>query len=72
VTLSVRAAGGPATLLARGAGDAIARIDSNIAITFTPLKQQVHAALVQERIMAMLSGSFGALAPSGQRPACTA
>ena len=62
VTLSVRAASGPPALLARGVGDAIARVDPDIAITFTPLKQQVDAALVQERIMAMLSGSFGALA----------
>ena len=62
VTLSVRAASGPPALLARGVGDAIARVDPEIAITFTPLKQQVDAALVQERIMAMLSGSFGALA----------
>jgi ABC-type antimicrobial peptide transport system permease subunit len=62
VTLSVRAASGPPALLARGVGDAIARVDPNIAITFTPLKQQVDAALVQEQIMAMLSASFGALA----------
>ena len=37
-------------------------MDAHIAITFTPLKQQVDAALVQERILAILSGSFGALA----------
>ncbi len=43
-------------------GDAIARVDSRIAITFTPLKQQVDAALVQERLLAILSESFGALA----------
>jgi predicted permease len=61
-TLSVRAASGPPTLLARGVADAIARVDPNIAVTFTALNQQVDAALVQERIMAMLSGSFGALA----------
>jgi putative ABC transport system permease protein len=61
-TLSVRAANGPPALLARAVGDAIARVDPDIAITFTPLKRQVDAALVQERIMAMLSGSFGALA----------
>ena len=41
---------------------AIARVDPDIAVTFTPLKQQVDAALVQERMMAMLSGLFGALA----------
>jgi putative ABC transport system permease protein len=62
VTLSVRAASGPPALLVRRVGDAIARVDPSIAITFTPLTRQVDAALVQERIMAMLSGSFGALA----------
>ena len=31
-------------------------------MTFTPLKQQVDAALVQERILAMLSGFFAGLA----------
>jgi putative ABC transport system permease protein len=62
VTLSVRAAAGPPLSLARGVGVAIARVDSDIAITFTPLKQQVDAALVQERILAMMSGWFSALA----------
>jgi predicted permease len=61
-TLSVRAAIGSPLPLARGVSDAIARVDSDIAITFTPLKQQVDAALVQERIMAMLSGWFSVLA----------
>ena len=61
-TLSVRAASGSPVSLTRGVGDAIARVDSEIAITFTPLKQQVDAALVQERIMAMLSGWFSVLA----------
>jgi putative ABC transport system permease protein len=62
VTLIVRAASGPPAGLARGVGTAIARVDSTITITFTPLKQQVDAALVQERIMAIVSGAFGALA----------
>jgi putative ABC transport system permease protein len=62
VSLSVRAANGRPALLARAVGDAIARVDPDIAVTFTPLKLQVDTALVQERIMAMLSGSFGALA----------
>jgi putative ABC transport system permease protein len=61
-TLSVRAASGSPVRLARGIGDAIARVDSGIAITFTPLNQQVDAALVQERMMAMLSGWFSILA----------
>jgi putative ABC transport system permease protein len=49
-------------LLSRGLAAAVGRVDRNVAITFTPLKQQVDAALVQERILAMLSGFFGALA----------
>jgi predicted permease len=61
-TLSVRAASGPPALLAHGVAEAIARVDPGIAITFTPLKQQVDAALVQERMTAMLSGFFGGLA----------
>ena len=61
-TLSVRSAGGAPVALSRGVAEAIARIDSRIAITFTPLKQQVDAALVQERIMAILSGWFSVLA----------
>jgi putative ABC transport system permease protein len=61
-TLSVRAASGSPVALARGVDDAIARVDSDIAITFTLLKQQVDAALVQERMMAMLSGWFSVLA----------
>jgi len=61
-TLSVRAGSGSPTSLARGVGDAIARVDPDVAITFTPLKQQVDAALVQERVVAMLSGWFSILA----------
>ena len=61
-TLSVRAQSGSPLSLARGVGDAIARVDPSVAITFTPLKQQVDAALVQERIVAVLSGWFSVLA----------
>jgi hypothetical protein len=61
-TLSVRAQGGSPLSLARGVGNAIARVDSDVAITFTALKQQVDTALVQERIVAILSGWFSILA----------
>jgi predicted permease len=62
VTLSVRPAAGSPARLARDVGAAIGRVNPGVAITFVPLEQQVNAALVQERIVAMLSGSFGALA----------
>jgi len=62
MSLSVRAAAGAPAMLSRSLADAIGRVDRNLAVTFTPLKQQVDAALVQERMLAMLSGFFGALA----------
>jgi putative ABC transport system permease protein len=62
LTLSVRAAAGSPAALSRAVGDAIARVNANVSITFTPLTQQVDAALVQERVVALLSGSFGAIA----------
>jgi putative ABC transport system permease protein len=62
MSLSVRTAGRAPSSLVRSVAEAIAMVDPNIAITFTPLKQQVDAALVQERIVAILSGFFGALA----------
>jgi predicted permease len=62
VTLSVRAANGLPSSLASSVGRAVARIDRDIGLTFTPLKQQVDAALVRERLLAILSGWFSALA----------
>jgi putative ABC transport system permease protein len=61
-TLSVRSASGSAASLTSVVGGAITRVDPGVALTFTPLRQQVDAALVQERVMAMLSGWFSALA----------
>ena len=57
-----RAATGAPAIFSRGLADVIGRGDRNVAVTFTPLKQQVDAALVQERILAILSGFFGVLA----------
>ena len=62
MSLSVRAASGAPAFLSRGVSEAIGRVDRNVAITFTPLKQQIDAALVQERMLAMLSGFFGGVA----------
>ena len=62
VGLSVRAAGGSPALLIRPLAEALGRVDRNLALTFRPMGEQVNASLVQERIVAMLSGFFGALA----------
>ena len=60
--LSVRSAAGPPARLVSAVATTIGQIDSNIVMTFTPLAQQVDAALVQERMLAILSAFFGALA----------
>jgi len=62
LAISVRAAGGSPARLTRAVADALTRINGQVAITFRPLAEQVNNALVQERILAMLSGFFGALA----------
>jgi predicted permease len=61
--LNVRAAGGQAPdLLVRSLTAAITGVDRDLALTFRPLRDQVNASLVRERIMALLSGFFGGLA----------
>ena len=62
ISLSVRAAQESPSLLARPVAAAIAGIDPKLSLTFRPLADQVRAALTQERLAAMLSGFFGALA----------
>ena len=62
MSLSVRSAGGPPALLTKPLAAALSGVNGDIAITFRPLEDQVNAALIQERIVAMLSGFFGALA----------
>jgi predicted permease len=62
MAVSVRAAQGSPALLTRSLAQALTAVDPNIAITFRPLAEQVDAALIQERLVAMLSGFFGGLA----------
>jgi hypothetical protein len=62
VSLSVRAASGSPALLTRAVADAALRVDRDLSLTFRPLAAYVDGALVRERLMAILSGFFGALA----------
>jgi predicted permease len=62
LSLSVRAAGGSPALLTRSLTDALALVDRDLSLTFRPLASYVNGALVRERMLAMLSGFFGALA----------
>ena len=61
-SISLRAAAGSPALLTRGVVAAIGRVDPDLSLTFTPLATQIDESLTQERLVAMLSGFFGALA----------
>jgi len=61
-TLSVRAAAGAPSRLTSAVVAAIARIDSRVTLRLRTLSDQIDRTLVRERLVAMLSGFFGALA----------
>jgi ABC-type antimicrobial peptide transport system permease subunit len=61
VDLSVRAQG-PPTALAGGVAAAVRGVSPDLVVTFQSLTDQVNATLSQERLVALLSGFFGALA----------
>ena len=60
--MSVRAASESPAQLSRSIADAIGGVNPDLTLTFRPLAEQVNASLTQERIVAILSGFFGALA----------
>lgn len=62
INISVSAAGGSPMALGRGVAAALTAVDQNLSFTLRPLTDQVDAALTQERLVARLSGLFGALA----------
>jgi predicted permease len=62
LSLSVRAASGSPALLTRSVAEAISRVDRDVSLTFRPLASYIDGALVRERLLAMLSGFFAALA----------
>jgi predicted permease len=62
ISISVRAAGGSPALLTRSVAAALDTVNPNVAMTFRPLADQVNSSLIQERIVAIMSGFFGGLA----------
>ena len=62
VNISVRASNGSPALLAPRVAAALTAVDPNLAFTFRPLQDRIHASLTRERLVALLSGFFGALA----------
>ncbi len=62
VDLSVRSSGAPPAQLAKSVAAAIHSVHPELVATSRSLADQVNATLTQERVVALLSGSFGALA----------
>ncbi len=54
--------GGDRTSAERALADALTRVDPNIAFSFRDYGDQLRATVVQERLVAILSGFFGVLA----------
>jgi predicted permease len=62
ITISVRSSSASPALLANSITAALTAVERNLSFSFRPLEDQVKASLAQERLIAMLSGFFGALA----------
>jgi putative ABC transport system permease protein len=62
MSLSVRSSGGSPALLTKSVAAAIDAVNPELALPFRPLASQIDASLTQDRVLAMLSGFFGALA----------
>ena len=62
VSATARSTSGSAALLTKSITTAIGQVDPDLSLTFRPLAQQIRGSLAQERVIAILSGFFGALA----------
>jgi predicted permease len=62
IILTVRAAAGSPALITRSVAASLAAVNPNLSFTFRPMDDQVGASRSQERLVALLSGFFGALA----------
>jgi putative ABC transport system permease protein len=62
VSISVRSSDGSPALLAPRVAAALTAVDRDLAFTFRPLQDRIDASLTRERLVALLSGFFGALA----------
>ncbi len=62
ITLTVRAATGAPAALTRAISSALRDVNGNLSLAFRPLADQLNASITQERLIATVSGFFGALA----------
>jgi predicted permease len=60
--IGVRSSTGSAALVARTVGSALRGINDDLTLTVEPLAHQVDESLAADRVLAILSGSFGAVA----------
>ena len=60
--ITVQAKAGSPALLTQSLTSTLHAVDPNLTLSFRPVADQVHEALAQDRLVAMLSGFFGALA----------
>jgi len=62
INISVRSSDASPAVLAPRVAAALTAVDRNLAFTFRPLQDRIDASLTRERLVALLSGFFGALA----------
>ncbi len=62
ISISIRPTGTRPETLMKSVAEAIGSVHKDLSLTFLTLSDQIQSSLVQERLMAMLSGFFGALA----------
>ncbi len=62
VSLTVRSNTGRPALLMKSLALALAHVDRRVSLSFLTMREQIDAKLVSERIIAIISGFFGALA----------
>ena len=62
ISATLRSTHGSPVLLTKSLTTAIGHVDADLSLTFRPMADQVRGSFVQERVIAMLSGFFGALA----------
>jgi putative ABC transport system permease protein len=60
--IAVRPASGSPHLLMRSVAAALTEVNRDVTLSFRPVADQVTASIAQDRLVAMLSGFFGALA----------
>jgi hypothetical protein len=60
--IGVRSSTGSPALVARTVGSALRGINDDLTLAFEPLAQQVDESLAADRVLAILSGFFGAVA----------